>query len=111
MTDNPYIKPYNYFEGYDESVKNLKNDSQTLVFSKLCYELFEHNETGKEFIKFITKNILLRPNGNVDNPHYVSACLYGEGFKGAFLMLMNAVESHRQLIKSETKANDSSITQ
>lgn len=97
---NPLIQPENYFKGYDESVANLKNDPKLIEFDKLCYELFEHQETGRKFIELVTDRYLLAPTCMPGSPTFQSEAAWGEGLRYAFLLLRNAVKSHKQRIEA-----------
>jgi hypothetical protein len=102
---NPIIQPENYFQGYEESAAKLKNDPKILEFDKLCYELFEHQEAGKKFIELITDRYLLAPTGSPGSPTFQNEAMWGEGLRYAFLLLRNAVRSHKQRILAQGKQN------
>ena len=100
---NPLIEQENYWEGYQKNIDNLKNNPELLEFDKLCYELFEHQEAGRKFIELVTKRYLLAPSGTPGSPTFPNECMWGEGVRYAFLLLRNAVQSHKQRIQAGTK--------
>jgi hypothetical protein len=101
MDKNKYIEPENYFEGYNDSIKDLKNNPKVIEFDKLCYELFEHQEAGRRFVEMVTERYLI-PTIVQKGPTYQIDILWQEGFKDAFRMIISSVKSHAQRIKSET---------
>lgn len=105
ISKNPYINPPSEFENYNESIKALKDNPEALSFSKMCYELFEHQEVGRKFMEYILINKILVPACAKNNPMMQIAAVYTEGFKGFFLMIRNAVRSHKQFIAHETQVN------
>ena len=101
---NPLIEPENYFKGYEESAEALKNDPQVikgLEFDKLCYELFERQEAGKKFIEYVTDRYLLAPSSLPGSPTFDNEVKWGEGLRYAFLLLRNAIKSHKQRIQAQ----------
>ncbi len=98
---NPFIQQENYFKGYEESVEKLKNDPKLIEFDKMCYELFEHQETGRKFIEYITERFLLAPASTPGSPYFDNEVKWGEGLRYAFLLLRNAVKSHKQRIQAQ----------
>lgn len=99
---NPFIEPYDHFEGYKESIEKLKNNPELVEVDKLCYELFHLNEQGRNFMELVQKRYLIPPLAHLNSPNYQLACIWAEGFKDAFRMIKNSVESHSQRIKAET---------
>lgn len=100
---NPYLAQENYFDGYNESISNLKNNPDILAFDKLCYEVFEHQESGRNFIKLIESRYLIPAMISRGNPTYQIDVLWQEGFKDAWRMIIHCVTSHKQRIKAEVK--------
>tara|TARA_R110000823_G_scaffold315159_2_gene445939 strand:+ start:830 stop:1150 length:321 start_codon:yes stop_codon:yes gene_type:complete len=98
--ENPYLKPENYYAGYEEGMEKLKNKPEALEMDKLCYFVF-NTEEGKRLMSEIVDRFLLpgfiHPNGT--NLEY--AAIYYEGFKEGFRMLRNCVKSHEQRIAAE----------
>lgn len=99
--NNPYLKQENYFEGYQKSIDQLKNNPQIIKFDKLCYEVFEANEVGKEFIKFAKERFLINSQIVRGNPNFQLDVIWQEGFRDAYRMILNHIESHKQRIRSE----------
>ena len=101
IKDNPLIQPENYFENYNKSIEELKNNPQALAFDRLCYELFETNEAGKEFMKFITERYLIPSMVSKGNPTYQLDVLWQEGFKDFPRMIMTCTKSHKDRIQAQ----------
>jgi hypothetical protein len=100
---NPLIQPENYFQGYEESASKLKNNPEILLFDKLCYELFEAQEAGRKFIEHITERYLLAPASTPGSATFDNEVKWAEGLRYAFLLLRNAVKSHKQRIEAQGK--------
>lgn len=101
MKKNPLLEQENYFEGYQKSVEALKNDPKLLEFDKLCYELFENQEAGRRFIELVKDRYLLAPSTLPGSPTASNEAMWGEGVRYAFLLLINAVKSHKQRINAQ----------
>lgn len=99
---NPLLEPENYLEGYNKSISDLKNQPEVILFDKLCYEVFEATEIGREFIKFVTARFLVGSQVTKGNPTYQLDVIWQEGFRDAYRMIMNHVQSHKQRIKAES---------
>lgn len=97
---NPFLEPENYFEGYQKSIDNLKNNPEVIAFDKLCYEIFEHQEVGRKFLEMVKERYLLPSLVSKGNPTYQVDVLWQEGFKDAWRAIISAVISHRQRIKA-----------
>jgi hypothetical protein len=97
---NPLIEPENFFQGYQQSIENMKNNPQVVEFDKLCFELFEMNPQGKRFIELITERYLLTVAGAPGSPTYPQECMWSEGVRYAFLLLRNSVKQHQQRIQA-----------
>ena len=97
-SENPFIKPENYFHGYQENIEKLKNDPSVIEFDKLCYELFEMQDMGKKFMEHVTNRYLLATAGSPDSPTFAQQCMWSEGVRYAFLLLRTHITSHKQRI-------------
>ena len=106
MERNPYLERENYFAGYQESIDKLKNRPDIVSFDKLCYEIFQNNESGRKFMEFVEQRYLIPSLANLQMTNYQQAVIWGEGFKDAFRTIKQAVMSHTQRIKAETDKND-----
>lgn len=105
MEKNHLIEPENYFEGYNQSIENNRNDPNNLIFlefDKLCYEIFENQEVGKRFIEIITELYLIPAIVSRGNPTYPIDILWQEGFKDFARMILSHIKSNKQRIKAET---------
>lgn len=101
LKDNPYIKPENYFEQYNESIKDLKNNPEALALDRMCYMLFEATEVGKEFITFIKDRYMIPSMVSKGNPTYQIDVLWQEGFKDFARMLIACAKSHKDRIQAQ----------
>lgn len=100
---NPLLEPENYLEGYNKSINDLKNNPEVIEFDKLCYEVFEASEMGRKFIEFATNRFIIGSQITKGNPTYQLDVIWQEGFRDAYRMIMNHVQSHKQRIKSGAK--------
>src|SRR3954463_706652 len=101
-TNNEYIDPYDYFQGYNNSIDELKNRPELVEFDKLCYEVFSSNfEPGKRLMELIIERHIMPGLVKGNNPNYATACIWAEGFKEAFRLLRQCSISHGQRIKAE----------
>ncbi len=98
--ENPYLKPENYYAGYQESIENLKNKPEALEMDKLCYFVFS-TEEGKRLMAEIVERFLLPGFIHPSGQNIQHAAIYYEGFKEGFRMLRNCVKSHEQRIAAE----------
>lgn len=96
--DNPLLRPENYMAGYDESIKKMRDMPEVVAFDKLCYEVFEASEMGRKFLEFATNRFIVGSQINRGDPSYQILCLWQEGFRDAYRMIMNHVQSHKQRI-------------
>ncbi len=63
--------------------------------------MFERQEAGRKFIELVTNRYLLAPSALPDSPMFDSQVKWGEGMRYAFLLLRNAVHSHKQRIEAQ----------
>jgi len=102
MEHNAILEQENYFKPYQEKIDSLKNKPEVIEFDKLCYEIFESNKSGQAFIELIKERYLLNGLCSRGSNTYQIDVLWEAGFKDAFRMLINSVQSHKQRIKAET---------
>lgn len=100
MQPNPLLQPENYHAGYQKKIDELKNQPETIQFQKMCYELFEGLELGRKFMEYVTEQILLKPNADIDKPNFENKNIWGEGFKAFPLMIRSFIAAHNQHIKA-----------
>lgn len=98
--ENPFLKPENYYAGYQESIDALKNKPEALEMDKLCYFVF-NTEPGKRLMSEIVERFLLPGFIHPGTDGVQHAAIYYEGFKEGFRMLRNCVRSHEQRIAAE----------
>ena len=95
---NPLLEPEDYFKGYQKSIDELKNQPEVVQFDKLCYEVFEATEVGKKFLEFAKERFFIYSQVNRNDPNYPTMCTWQEGFRDAYRMILNHVQSHKQRI-------------
>jgi hypothetical protein len=105
MTRNPFMEPEDYLAGYKENIDKLKNQPESIAFDKLCYEVFEAQEIGKKFLEFATNRFLIHSQIAKGNPTYQLDVIWQEGFRDAYRMIINHVQSHKQRIEAGENKN------
>ena len=100
MQHNPLLEQENYFKPYEKSMTDLRNQPEALLFDKLCYELFEASETGRKFIEHITQRFLINSQVGRGSPTYMQDVVWQEGFRDAYRMIINHIQSHKQRMKA-----------
>lgn len=100
---NPFLKHENPFEGYQESIDNLKNKPEAVEFDKLCYLVFR-DEHGKRLIEIFKERFLIPGFIHPNSPTARDGALYFEGFKEAHRMIINSIKAHEQRIQAEINA-------
>lgn len=100
LKDNPLLKQEDYLSGYKESIENLKNNPEYVIFDKLCYEVF-NTEMGKALLALIESRYLIPSLVNVQSPTYAIQVIWADGFKDFPRMLINCIKGHEQRIKAE----------
>lgn len=105
MTD--YRQTEDYWKNYQKSVDELKNNPEVVELDKLCYHVFKASKDGEKLLETFenrfVKPSLVQPNAQ----NYQTLLTFYEGFKEAFRMIKNSIESHEQRIKAndEEKQN------
>lgn len=97
-SENPLIQPEDYFKGYQKKMEELRNHPEYIKFDRLCYEVFEASEMGREFLKYATERFVINSQIKRGDPIYQLDCIWQEGFRDAYRMIMNHVLSHKQRI-------------
>lgn len=105
IDSNPLVKPENFFEGYQKSINELKNDPRLIEMDKLCYELFEVNTQGKRYMELCRERYLIPALVQKGTPTYQLDVLWQEGFKDVFRVILASIDSHKQRILVEANAN------
>lgn len=98
---NEYLKPENYYQGYQDSIEGLKNKPEAMAMDKLCYLVFSTDD-GKKLLNEIVERFLLPGFIHPNSDNIQSAAIYYEGFKEAFRMMRNCIKSHEQRIEAES---------
>lgn len=101
LENNPLLQPENYWKDYQKNIEALKNKPEIIEFDKLCYELFEHQETGRHFMQLITDRYLIPTLVSKGNPTYQIDVLWQEGFKDFIRMLLVSIKSHQHRINAQ----------
>lgn len=97
--ENPYIKPENYWDEYNENLEKIQGNNETLEFAKLCFLLFE-SANGRALLKLIDENILMPSLVPIGTERYKEVSTYYEGYKEAFRFLKMNIQSHKDYIKN-----------
>ena len=91
------------FEGYQKNIEELKNNPEVIAFDKICYELFEATEIGRKFLENAKERFFIYSQISRGDPSYPINCLWQEGFRDAYRMLIHSVMSHKQRIQAGKK--------
>lgn len=104
MTDqnqeNEFLKPENYYEGYQKNIEALKNNGEIIEVDKLHYLTFR-SEEGKKLLELYKDRYIFPGFVAPTHAQAANACLYYEGFKEAFRMIFRSIKSHEQRIEAE----------
>ena len=100
---NPFLQQENYFSGYDESILEHRNNPEVVAFEKLCYETFEGSEFGKKFLEFAKFRFLINSQIQRGTRTYKTDVIWQEGFRDAYRMILQCVQSHHQRIIAGAK--------
>lgn len=100
---NPFLQQEDYLAGYQDSINNFKNQPDVIAFDKLCYEVFEATEFGRKFIEFAINRFMVNSQITRGSATYQIDCMWQEGFRDAYRMIINHIESHKQRILTEGK--------
>lgn len=100
---NPFLQTENPYEGYKESMDNLKNKPEAVEFDKLCYLTFKE-EHGKKLLEVFRDRFLIPGFIHPNSPNARDGALYFEGFKEAYRMIFNAIRAHEHRIEAEVNA-------
>ncbi len=106
IENNPLIQPEDYFKGYNESIRNLRNRPDIVELDRLFYEVFEHNEQGKKLLELVIQRFFVSSQIARGSATYQLDCMWQEGFRDAWRLAITSVMSHRNRIKAETGRND-----
>ena len=98
--ENEFLKQENYYQGYQEKIDDLKNNSNVIELDKLHYLVFRTDE-GKKLLEAYKERYLLPGFVNPNNPNAQTAAMYFEGFKEAYRIIIGSIRSHEQRIEAE----------
>jgi hypothetical protein len=101
IENNPLIQPEDYFKGYNDSIKELRNRPDIIELDRLFYEVFEHNEQGKKLLELVIQRFFVSSQISKGSATYQIDTIWQEGFRDAWRLAITSVMSHRQRIKAE----------
>jgi hypothetical protein len=90
-----------YMAGYEKSAKEARYNKNVEDFEKLCYQALETNKAGKKLIEYLKKHYVLAPTPGHIGQDYGDACIYHEGLRQGYRLLINGVESYKMRMQSE----------
>lgn len=97
---NAMLEPEDYSAGYQKNIDALRNNPEVIAFDKMCYEVFDANETGRKFLEFAKERFLIHSQIQRGAPTYETDLVWQEGFRDSYRMIIQAVMSHQQRIKA-----------
>ncbi len=100
MAKNPLIYPPNIFDEYNKSIKDLRNNPQSIEFDKLCYLVFNQNEDGKKLLEILEKKFLKSRLAHLNSANYEIACVRAECMREVILGFMESIESYVQRVQN-----------
>lgn len=104
IEDNPLLQRENYFQGYNDSIEDLKNRPELLEFDRLIFEV--HNtEQGKKLMEEYEKRFLIPALADRSSPTYKQLLIWADGFKDAFRFLKSTIMAYEERIKAEVNKN------
>jgi len=101
IKDNPLIQPEDFLFGYRQKIDALKNNPALFEFDKLCYELFKMNPQGQRFMELVHDRYLIPSLADRSSANYAYMAIWADGFKDAYRMILQSINSHDQRIKHE----------
>jgi hypothetical protein len=84
LENNPYINGANYFEGYEKSIEEIKDNPKLQEMDKLIYEVFKINPAGAKLLELFLKQFVMPSLYPISAEDYSTRIAYYEGFKDAF---------------------------
>ena len=106
MTEkNGIIEPENYFEGYNESIKQAaKANPGEVVFDELCFTVLGKSEDGKKLMELIKEQFIMPSVPcKLSGADFPIAATYYEGYREAFRQLLGQVEGYKRRMLYEAK--------
>lgn len=104
--DNPFIKSEDYWQQYNQKIKELRNHPDVVEFDKKAYYALELNNDGKELLQTLIDRYLTQKLTDVSQPNYRDAVIYFDGFCECIRLLRNSVKTHEQRIKASTNKKE-----
>jgi hypothetical protein len=98
---NPLLEQENYYAGYEESIKNLRNNPELVEIDKLCYLVF-NTPDGKKLMDIFIERYVIPGFVNPSSASPGDSALYYEGFKEFIRMIRSCIKSHEQRIQAES---------
>lgn len=100
LNPNPILNQENYWEGYQKSIEELKNNPEVLAFERMCYEVFEATEIGRKFLEYAQYRFIVNSQIGRGTESYQIDTVWQEGFRDAYRMILQSVTSHKQRIQA-----------
>jgi len=99
LENNPFLKQENFYEGYQQSIEELKNHPELIMFDKLTYETF-NTDVGKKWFEMVVERFLIPSLVNREAPNYPDLVIWADGFKDFPRMIKQNILSHEQRIQA-----------
>ncbi len=103
--DNPLLQPENYYEGYNDSIKQNSTQSESIELDKLCFHVFGMSEDGLKLMQILKDRFIYCSTPCSLNANFETSAVYYEGYREAFRQLIAAVENYKMRMEYEAKAN------
>lgn len=104
MKDNPYIDAESPFDGYTDSINELRNQRKFIEFDRLCNAVLTTPD-GKLLVEELQKRYLMPGFVNPASSQATNIALYYEGFKAAFRLIIDCSNAHDERIKHHELKN------
>lgn len=92
---NEFLEPEDYFSGYNNAFKKLKQNKEANEFSELCFRVLEASEDGKKLMQLCMERFVYPATPSQINENYDKTCIWYEGFRQAFRHLHEICKSYQ----------------
>lgn len=96
MSKNPLIEPEDFFAGYEQSIEEARAKPEVVEFDRLAFNVFGKSEDGKALLEMFKERFIMCATPCALNGPYETACVYYEGYRDAFRMIIGSVRSYQQ---------------
>lgn len=93
---NELIEPENFFAGYEQSMQEARMNPDVIEFDKLCFNVLGMTEDGKALLELFKERFIIPATPCALNGPYQNACIYYEGYRDAFRMIIASVKGYTQ---------------